>query len=202
MALNLYGKTNYEVKVPLALTYSREVGRGPDIYQPSIATQWRYIRHATKTYVFKGMTEKATKQCLTAKRQQYMRPFMYWQPWSETTGTGYFHNSDEYNSAGYSYRNKPPYYEQVAQFNVTRVSDAPVFELQITVNETIALYSTRDYDINTLSSLTDIENLFATQTITPVNMRLAGDTTGGPRYNSYLYQYSYDENLSTDIIVP
>ena len=112
---------------------------------------------------------------------------------------GYYHCPDEYSQAGYSYMVKEPYYSQVAQFDVTRSSDAPVFDLRITVNETIALYSTRDYNTDMLSSIPYVEQLFAEQTVTPVVQRINTQDTGGPRYNSYLYKYDYDNNLTGNI---
>lgn len=202
MALNLYGETNYEVQVPFSVEYSREPAITKDIYQPNRVTQWKYTRNAQKTYKFKGMTEDATKQCLTAKRYQYNRRFMPWVRFrGSVTEYGYYHCPDEYRQAGYDYMAKDPYYAQVAQFNVSRNGDAPVYDLQITVNETIALYSTRDYDPNVLSNITNIETLFADQTVTPVDQRINSQDRGGPRYNSYLYEYKYDENLSGDVEV-
>ena len=200
MSLNLYGKTNYEVEVPLSVMYAREAAVQADIWQPTRETQWRYTRRARKTYSFKGMTEAAVKACLEAKRQQYNRRFMYWTIHDQHSNP-YYHNADEYSAAGYSGRVKAPYYDLVAQFDVTRTSDARVFNIRITVDETIALYSVRDYDPNDPTKLDDIEELFMDQTVTLLPQRFADDTTGGPRYNSYLREYTYDEGLATDTIV-
>ena len=199
MALDSYGVTNYEVEVPLSLLYEREAAVEADIYQPTRETQWRYTRRATKTYLFKGMTEAAVKECLSAKRQQYMRKFMYWKKHSSHSNP-YFHCPDEFSSAGYSGQVKEPYYKQVASFTVMRNSDAPVYNLRITVDEVIALYSVRDYDPADPTKIDDIEELFATQTSTISPQKFADDS-GGPRYNSYLSEYSYDEDLATDTTV-
>lgn len=204
MALNLYGKTNYEVRVPLSLQYSREPVITKSLQQPLLATQWKYSRMAQKTYLFKGMTEKATKACLFAKLFQYNRKFMQWGRMLGPASVpyGYWHSPEEFTAAGYSYMAKEPYYAQVAQFNVTRMSQAPVFNLEIQVDEIIYLYSIRDYDPNDSAQIPSIENLFAAQTYTPVDQRINDQDGGGPRYNSYLRLYSYDENLTGDTEVP
>lgn len=64
MALNLYGKTNYEVVVPLTIDYGRTTAITPNVYQPTLDLQYRYTRHVAKTYKFKGMTEAAVKECV------------------------------------------------------------------------------------------------------------------------------------------
>ena len=201
MALNLYGKTNYEVDVPFSIAYSREPAMQKSQRYPTQPTQWRYTRKATKTYNFKGMTEIACKACLDEKQRQYMRLFMPWKRLT-TSYSDYYHCPDEYHFSPFGYLEEDPYRQQVAQFNVSRTSDAPVFDLQITVDETIALFSTYDYDPGTLSGCQHIEQLFSTQTLTPADERIQGDQSqGGPRYLSYLYQYDYDENLQGDTIV-
>ena len=64
MALNLYGKTNYEVVVPMTIEYGRTTAITPNVYQPTLDLQYRYTRHVTKTYKFKGMTEQTLKACI------------------------------------------------------------------------------------------------------------------------------------------
>lgn len=94
----------------------------------------------------------------------------------------------------------PPYTDQVASFSVSR-SDAPVYDLQIRVNETVALYDTEDYDPSTLSGVTHIEQLFTTKTTYTGPNPLWETYAGEEYYKSYAYSYDYDENLSGDVIV-
>lgn len=97
---------------------------------------------------------------------------------------------------------KPPYVDQVATFIITRAGDAPVYDLAITVDETVALYSTRDYDPNTLSAQTQLKTLFEGKTILPLGERLMDDVNAAnPRYMTYIHNYDYDENLTGDTIV-
>lgn len=197
MALNLYGITNYSIDVPLTIEYAREAVVTPDVINPHIDTQFRYTRHATKSYKYKGMTEEAARQCLIDKRIQYARPFMYW-----TVYGLYYRYPEQYQSSGRPYLAKPPYVEQVAQFNMTRAGDAPVYDLGITVDETVALYSTRDYDPNTLSAQTQLKTMFEDKTILPLGERLMDDVNAAnPRYMTYIHKYDYDENLTGDKIV-
>lgn len=197
MALNLYGKTNYCVDVPYTVEYAREVAVSPDVFNPHRDTQFRYTRHATKSYKYRGMTEEAARQCLIDKRIQYARPFLYWTQYG-----AYWRYPEQYESAGRPYLAKPPYVEQVAQFNMTRAGDAPVYDLGITVDETVALYSTRDYDPNTLSAQTYLKTMFEDKTILPPAERLMDDDMAQyGRYMTYIHKYDYDENLTGDTIV-
>ena len=78
MAFESHGFHNYETIVPLSLEYSRT----PVSYPAGkwASDQWyRYTRRATKTYIYRGMSEAALKKCLAEKRSQYMRRFISWK---------------------------------------------------------------------------------------------------------------------------
>ena len=68
------------------------------------------------------------------------------------------------------------YFEQVAQFNVSKRE--VVYDLQIVVDETVHLYSRRNYSPNNEKECQWIEKLFSQ----PVSMR-----------DSWVRLYSYDE---------
>ena len=53
MALSKYGKTNYEVKVPISFEYAREVAVSASTAHSNAATQYRSPRHVPTTYLFK-----------------------------------------------------------------------------------------------------------------------------------------------------
>jgi len=198
MSLSRYGKTNYEVKVPISFEYAREVAVSADVTQPNLATQYRYTRHVTKTYMFKGMDEKTVKACLDAKRRQYMRRFMQWRQYA-----CYFRCPYEFSQSPYGYMELPPYTSQVAKFTVSRNGDAPVFNLQIAIDETTAVYSTRDYDPTTSAGVASIETLFTKRTSDVDNYPIITGYAENPvnYYHSYTYEYAYDENLTTDVEV-
>lgn len=196
MALNLYGKTNYEIEVPLTFNYSRKAIVMPVSTQSTFKVQYMYTRHATKTYSFKGMTEAALQACLNEKQLLYTRRFMQWTFYAQ-----YWRSPFEIHMSQQYYLEPPPYTDQVASFNVTRTSDAPVFDLQIDVNETTILYDTEDYMPNALSGVQHIEQLFTTQTTYTGSIPLWDDYRSVPYYKSYAYEYTYDENLSGDTII-
>ncbi len=193
MALNLYGRTNYETVVPLSVEYAREAA----VAVSGMDTQWRYTRHATKTYKFKGLTEAAAKACLADKRRQYTRRFMAWQQYS------YYFRSPTQAQYATGMTEPSPYMDQVAQFSVSRDGDAPVYTVQIAIDETVAVYSTRDYDPSTASGCASIEALFATMIADPqAECDLSGATILGVRYyHAYVHEYSYDEGLTGDVEV-
>lgn len=193
MALSSYGKTNYEVVVPMTIDYGRTTAITPNVYQPQLDLQYRYTRHVTKTYKFKGMTEATAKACVQAKRAQYTRRFMQWVLYAS-----YYRSPWELHNTTQSWREQPPYTEQVATFNVTRVSDAPVYDLEITINETTALYSRRNYEPTSLSAIPYIENMFVEKTQDPAGHTIVGELWNTQYYHSYAYEYSYDENLLSD----
>ena len=113
----------------------------------------------------------------------------------------YYRSPWELHNTTQSWREQPPYTEQVASFNVTRTSDAPVYDLEITVDETTALYSRRDYNPTTSSGIQSIENMFVTKTQDPAGHTIVGDLWNTEYYHSYAYEYEYDENLNSDTIV-
>ncbi len=195
MALSKYGKTNYEVRVPISFEYAREAAVSSSVSQPDIATQYRYTRHVAKTYLFKGMDENTVKACLDAKRRQYMRRFMQWRQFAV-----YFRCPYEFQQSPYAYMKLPPYTSQVAGFTVSRNGDAPVFDLQIAVDETAAVYSTRDYDPATAAGCAGIESLFTEMTSDVDNNPIITDYATSPvsYRHSYANEYTYDENLATD----
>jgi len=78
MALNTYGKINYEVDVPMSIEYSKTMIH-PSGGRYGSEPQFMYSRHVTKTYRFKGMDMATTQDCLKAKKAQYCRKFMGWR---------------------------------------------------------------------------------------------------------------------------
>lgn len=106
MALNLYGKTNYELVVPFTIDYGRTTAITANVYQTNLEAQYRYTRHVTKSYKFKGMTEAAVKACVQAKRAQYTRRFMQW-----TNYINYYRSPWELHNTSESWREPPPYTE-------------------------------------------------------------------------------------------
>jgi hypothetical protein len=196
MALNLYGKTNYEVETPLTIEYSRTAVVLKPASGSDITTQFQYVRHATKTYSYKGMTEQALKACMSAKQLMYTRRFMEWRFFAR-----YWRCPFELNQAPESYLEPPPYMKCVATFNVQRTSDAPVYDLQIIVDETVTLYDTEDYAPNTASGIQHIEALFTTQTPYTGPRPIWTNYQGVLYYKSYAYEYDYDENVTTDTVV-
>lgn len=138
MAFTSWGTFNCEVISPLALDYSRAT-----IIKGS-TSQWRYTRHATKTYLFKGMDEATLQACLIAKKRQYNRRFASWHK-----GTNFI-----YTQRDSSY----DYFEQVAQFSATRRE--VVYDLQIAVDETAIVYDNREFDPETDAGCASIESLF------------------------------------------
>lgn len=114
----------------------------------------------------------------------------------------YYRSPWELHNTTQSWREQPPYTQQVATFNVTRRGDAPVYDLQITINETTALYSSRDYEPTTLSAIPSIERMFVERTSDSAGHTIVGDLWPTQYYHSYAYEYDYDENLSGDIVVP
>lgn len=160
MAFESHGFHNYETIVPLALEYGRTAVPYPTGKSGS-DTWYRYTRHATKTYVYRGMTESAVKKCLAEKRRQYTRRFIpwKWRGWDMVPCD----MSDDY-------------FEQVAQFNVSKRE--VVYDLQITVDETVHIYSRRNYSPNDEKDCQWIEKMFAN----PSSMR-----------DSWVRLYSYDE---------
>ena len=154
MAFHTYTATNREVEVPLALDYTRtkiiKEGTHLDVAAPR---QFYYTRRARKTYRFKGMDEATAQACLAEKKRQYTRRFMDW------TELGYyFYTPKEMQSKGLYALALPDYFEQVGTFNV--VKTVCVYDVQITIDETTALYSFQEYDPNTAAGQALIESLF------------------------------------------
>ena len=160
MAFENHSFENYETLVPLSLEYGR-TAVSPPSGSWSSGTTFRYTRRATKTYVYRGMTESAVKKCLAEKRRQYMRRFVAWR-WQGATMVRDAMSKD--------------YYEQVAQFNVSKRE--VVFDLQITVDETVCMYSTKDLSPVTEAGCRQIEGLF---------------NTSGTIKQTWVPTYSYDE---------
>lgn len=196
MALNLYGETNYELIEPLSFSYNRTVAIQAYSETADLVSQYRYTRKATKTYKFKGLSEKALSACLTAKTIQYTRRFMEWRFYAQ-----YWRNPYELYKSPTPRLSPPPYTDLVATFNVSRGA-APVYDLQITVNETVAIYDTEKYEPTTLSGVQHIETLISTKTPYTGPRPLWVSYQGDAYYKSYAYEFNYDENLSGDILVP
>ena len=160
MAFENHSFANYETLVPLSLEYGKEVAAPPYGSWSSTAT-YKYTRRATKTYVFRGMSEAAAKKCLAEKRRQYMRRFVAWR-WQ---GAGMVRDDLAKD-----------YYEQVAQFNVSKRE--VVYDVQITIDETVCMYSTKDLSPITEQGCRQIEGLF---------------NTPGTVRQTWVPTYSYDE---------
>ena len=142
MAFENHSFANYETLVPLSLEYSKEVATPPSGSWSSSVT-FKYSRRATKTYIYRGLSEAAAKKCLAEKRRQYMRRFVAWR-WQGGTAVRDSMSKD--------------YYEQVAQFNVSKRE--VVYDVQITVDETVCIYSTKDFSPITEQGCKYIESLF------------------------------------------
>ena len=172
MALSTYGKINYEVEVPLSREYLRETVHPSGGVYGSVPL-YKYTRRTRKTYRFKGMTAETAQSCLNEKRAQYNRRFMGWGlvgvDWRPPS---WFRR----------YNRTPPsdYHEQVATFNVVRAGEAPVFDVQITLDEEVAIYGDWDFDVSTSVGCADCEACFASID-SPV---------------SYINSYDYDESLT------
>lgn len=176
MALNTYGKKNYEVIVPISIEYTKETVH-PASGQYGSTGQWKYGRHVTKTYRFKGMDATTATACLTAKRKQYNRKFMGWKFLGNN-----WRNILYYERFGIVSSAPADYYEQVATFNVTRNGSVPTFDVQITVDEVVYLYFSTDYNIQSSTDLAIIESLFQRSS---TSNKLC-----------YVSTYDYDENLT------
>ena len=160
MAFENHSFANYETLVPLSLEYSKEAVSPPSGSWSSDVT-FKYSRRATKTYVFRGMSESAAQKCLAEKRRQYMRRFVAWR-WQGATMVRDSMSKD--------------YYEQVAQFNVSKRE--VVYDVQITVDETVCMYSTKDFNPVTEQGCKHIEGLF---------------NSPGTIKQTWVPTYSYDE---------
>lgn len=182
MAFSSHSFTNYEVTVPLAIEYSRETVHPAGGNYGSVP-QYKYTRRVTKTYRYKGMTEAALKACIAAKRRQYCRRFMAWTlvggDWKssyELENYSALHGGLEAPAAP-----APDYFEQVAAFQVSR--EVVVFHLEIAVDESVVMYHSQEYDLNTDAGIAALEARFV-NTDTPVS------------YIAYKSPYSYDERTS------
>ena len=174
MALSTYSRVNYEVEVPLSREYSRET------VHPAGGTygsepQYKYTRRTRKTYRFKGMSSAAATECADAKRRQYCRRFMGWKMMGHN-----WRPPSYFSKYGMLQSSPPDYWQQVAEVNVIRTGAASVFDVQITIDESVVIYGTWDYDINTAIGCDNCEARFrhATQPV------------------SYVNSYDYDENLT------
>ena len=141
MALNTYGKINYEVVVPMSIEYTKTTVH-PAGGQYGSVGQWRYGRHVQKTYKFKGMDAATTQACLNAKKRQYNRKFMGWKMEGNN-----WRNITYYEKYGRLSGAPEDYFQQVATYNVNRNGNAPSFDVQITVDEVVYLYFSTDYDL-------------------------------------------------------
>lgn len=175
MAFTSFGAVNYEVEVPLSREYSRETVH-PAGGRYGSEAQFKYMRHTLKSYRFKGMSAAATQACLSAKRAQYNRRFLGWTK-----------NGSDWRSPSYLLKwgaaslITPDYFEQVASFNVIR--RAVVFDVQIAIDEVVAIYGSWDYDLRTTDGVAACE------------ARFMQDGSGAERL-SYVSSYDYDENLT------
>ena len=158
MAFDKWGRFNRETSVPLSIEYSKEPVATSTFGN---TTSWfRYVRRATKSYSFKGMTEAAVKACLAEKRRQYARRMVSWQ---------------RYNTIPRALSARYDRFVNVAALNVVRRE--VVYDLQITVDETVEIYLNRDFDLNTESGCKFLENNFMRRT----------------PCESYVWSYDYDE---------
>lgn len=173
MAFNTYTATNREVEVPLSLDYTREVAPVGTSLQVNLRKQYYYTRRARKTYRFKGMDAATAKACLAEKKRQYARRFMSWTK----LGTEFMTPRQLKSSGNYALVH-PDYFEQVATFNV--IKSVCVYDVQITVDETTALYSFNEHDPNTAAGQAAIEALFLAK-------------SGTTCLWSYVPLYDYDE---------
>lgn len=176
MALDTYGAFNREIEVPLALDYSREPAPVGTALQTDLRRQFAYSRRARKTYRFKGMDAATAQACLAEKKRQYTRKFMGWRKQGAE-----FLNARQLKGRGIYSLAPADYFAQVATFNVHRNSAAPVFDVQITVDETVVLYSYNEYDPNTAAGQASIEQLF-------------NKKSGTICLWSYVPLYDYDES--------
>ena len=161
MAFTNYGLHNYEVDVPLSIEYTSGIVPGSDV---SGAPQYQYVRHASKAYRFKGMTEAAVKQCLADKRRQYVRRLMNWR-WQNGR---YIQETKTHD-----------YFGSVATFDVNRIGAAPVYDLRIKIDEYVSLFDSRERDLTSATDIAGLEWMFT--------------YTGGSQPYSYVGWYKYDE---------
>ena len=160
MAFETHSFANYETLVPLSLEYGRGVATPPSGSWSS-SVIYKYSRRATKTYIYRGLSEAAVKKCLAEKRRQYTRRFVAWR-WQGASMVRDSMSKD--------------YFEQVATFNVSKRE--VVYDLQITVDETVYIYSTKDLSPVTEQGCKHIEALF---------------NSPGTIKQTWVPTYSYDE---------
>ena len=169
MAFSSHSAANYEVQAPLRIDYAGGKYKITDKYGATISDKWyKYERRARKTFSYKGMTEAACKACVDAMNARYTRKLMGW------TQSGFgFYTSKEMAERNAASRATPDYFQSVAEIGVTRRT--VVFDVQVTVDETVVIYLTSAYDVNTALGRAALETEF--QKV---------------KY-SYLSTYGYDE---------
>lgn len=140
MAFENWGKFNRETSVPLTVEYTKEPFRAGS---SGIPYRYKYTRHVTKSFTYKGLSEAAAKSCAGEMRRKYTRPFVSW-----------VHGAT--NSTP-----RPTAYDQylpVVAVNVVRRE--VVFDVQVTVDEIIEIYINNNYDIRKDSECKRLENEF------------------------------------------
>ena len=140
MAFDSWGKFNRETSVPLTVEYTKEPFRtGTN----GVPYSYKYTRHVTKSFTYKGLSVAAAKACAGEMRRKYTRPFVEWTH-GLTTSIPKSEMADRYRS--------------VAAVNVVRRE--VVFDVQVTVDESIEIYIRNSYDIRKEGDCKRLENEF------------------------------------------
>ena len=140
MAFDAWGKINRETSVPLTVEYTKEPFRSGS---NGIPYSFKYVRHVTKSFTYKGLSEAAAKLCAGEMRRKYTRPFVEW------------HHGVVQSTPGNAQTDR---YQSVAAVNVVRRE--VVFDVQVTVDETVEIYIRNDYDIRKDGDCKRLENEF------------------------------------------
>ena len=140
MAFDTWGKFNRETSVPLTVEYTKEPFRtGTN----GVPYSYKYTRHVTKSFTYKGLSAAAAKACAGEMRRKYTRPFVEW------------HHGVVQSTPGNAQTDR---YQSVAAVNVVRRE--VVFDVQVTVDETVEIYIRNDYDIRKDGDCKRLENEF------------------------------------------
>ena len=165
MAFEKWGKFNRETSVPLTFEYTREaVTFNPSSGYP---ITFKYTRRATKSFVYKGMSEAVAKACASAMRRRYTRRFVVW-----------------FQRDAYYYPRNTHYDKWVPVANVNVVKREVVYDVQVTIDESVSIYMTERYDIGNERS----ENMLERQFL------YGSHGIGGDRYTRIHGFYLYDED--------
>lgn len=126
MAFDKWGKFNCEILVPETITYTRDIS----IWGDPVPLEFKYTRHLTKSFVYKGMTEAAAQDCASAMRRRYTRPIVTWYKSA---------NSNRHYPRGGSCDQ----YVLMANVNITKRD--VVYDVQVTLDEPIVIYLAEEY---------------------------------------------------------